>query len=78
MVKKKKWSSCYHQLVTMALCISNITKILHAIQNLWPLKSSDSSIISYSLTSKVPDLINMFLEGNDINGQCDSVTKENL
>lgn len=41
---------------------NNDAKILHAVQNWWPCPSSDSSIISYSSTSKVPDQANPFLE----------------
>lgn len=58
------------------LCNSN--NILHAIQNLSLLPSSENSIISYSLTSKTPDQTNIFLEGNAINWQYDSLSNENV
>lgn len=52
-------------------------KILHAVQNWWPCPSSDSSIISYSPTSKVPDQANLFLERKDTSWQYDSFSIQN-
>lgn len=56
----------------------NKTKILRAVQNLWPLPSSDSSVISYLLASTEPDQTNMISEENGINWQYNSFSNENL
>ena len=62
------WSVCNND----TLGNSSDTQILHAIQNVGPWPSSDSSILSYSLTSKVSDQAHMGLEGNGINWKYDS------
>lgn len=56
----------------------NKTKILHAVQNLRPLPSSDSSMISYSLASTEPDQTNMISEENGIKWRYNSFSDENL